>query len=85
MALKLTIGWLGFFFFSPGLTNTFYLTSYKRSSSSLPPGNVRRSRFGPTMADMDCCDLLHTFKNNRHVNGPTNRPSGWGDLFSISS
>lgn len=48
MALKLTIGCFCFFF-PPGLTSVFSFTLYKRNSSSLPPGNVGRSRFGPTM------------------------------------
>lgn len=30
---------------------------------------------------MDCCDLWHTFKNKRHINGPTNHPSSWDDLI----
>lgn len=54
MALKLTIGWL-VVFFPPGLMNIFYLTLYKHSSSSLPPGNVGHSRFRPMMVDISTC------------------------------
>lgn len=47
MALKLTIGWL-FWFFSPGLMDIFYVTLSKRGGSSPPPGNVGHSRSGAT-------------------------------------